>query len=54
MIRIYTKGNFKQLEGCCARYDGGWWFSEDYVSGERKSYKVIQRIALSDSADSAG
>lgn len=49
MIRIYIKGFFKELESCCARYDGGHWFCEEYESGERKSYKVIQRIALSDS-----
>lgn len=52
MIRIYIKGIFKELEGYCARYDGGHWFCEEYESGERKSYKVIQRIALSDSDDS--
>lgn len=53
MIRIYKKQcNIKineKDETNIMRCDGGSWFSEQYNDGQRKSYKVIQRIILSDS-----
>lgn len=53
MIRIYKKQNNitinEENEINILRCDGGSWYSEQFQDGQRKSYKVIQRITLSDS-----
>jgi hypothetical protein len=50
MLRIYTNvKNIDSPNNILKRYDGGDWFSEEYEDGERKSYNVFQRNALSDS-----